>query len=351
MAERALVTGVPGWLGTRLARALRDGIPRVGRAKELPPAAHVRALSLPETLETATNALEGVEVVSGDLRDPASLRALLDGAEGATLYHAAGVIHPKRAVRELFAVNVAGTRNLLEAARAAGVRRLVFVSSNSPAGVRRDPDAVFREGDPDHPHMMYGRSKQRAEALVREAGARGDLETVIVRAPWFYGPGQPARQTLFFAMIRDGVVPVVGSGENRRSMAYIGNLCQGLLLAGRVSAAAGQTYWIADQRPYTMNEVVDTVERLLETEFATPVAHKRRRLPGFTAEVALGVDWTLQHLGLYHQKIHVLSEMNKTIACSVERAQRELGYAPTVELEEGMRRSLAWVMSRGGLPT
>ncbi len=55
----------------------------------------------------------------------------------------------------------------------------------------------------------------------------------------------------------------------------------------------------------------------------------------------------IQRLGLYQQKIHVLSEMNKNIACSVEKAQRELGYAPTVELEEGMRRSLAWCQAHG----
>jgi nucleoside-diphosphate-sugar epimerase len=58
-------------------------------------------------------------------------------------------------------------------------------------------------------------------------------------------------------------------------------------------------------------------------------------------------DATLQALGLYHQKIHVLSEMNKTIACSVARAEAELGYKPAVALEEGMRRSLAWCVSQG----
>jgi nucleoside-diphosphate-sugar epimerase len=52
-------------------------------------------------------------------------------------------------------------------------------------------------------------------------------------------------------------------------------------------------------------------------------------------------------MGLYHQKIHVLSEMNKTIACSIDKARRELGYAPVVELEEGMRRSLAWCLAEG----
>jgi nucleoside-diphosphate-sugar epimerase len=71
------------------------------------------------------------------------------------------------------------------------------------------------------------------------------------------------------------------------------------------------------------------------------------KLPGFASEVALAMDFMLQSLGLYHQKIHVLSEMNKTIACSVARAENELGYQPTVELEEGMRRSLQWCEAQG----
>jgi nucleoside-diphosphate-sugar epimerase len=77
------------------------------------------------------------------------------------------------------------------------------------------------------------------------------------------------------------------------------------------------------------------------------VTHKRMRLPGIAAEVALAVDASLQSLGLYQQKIHVLSEMNKTIACSIQKARTELGYDPKIALEEGMRRSIAWVLKEG----
>ena len=148
-------------------------------------------------------------------------------------------------------------------------------------------------------------------------------------------------------MVRDGKGPIVGSGENLRSMSYTDNLCQGLLLAALSEKAKSQIYWMADRRPYSMNEIIDTIERLLETEFGQKCAHKRMRLPGMASDVALAVDASLQKLGLYHQKIHVLSEMNKTIACSVARAERELGYRPTVALEEGMRRSMKWCISQG----
>jgi len=204
---------------------------------------------------------------------------------------------------------------------------------------------LFDELSPFNPYMNYGRSKMEMELAVRERANK--IESVLIRAPWFYGPNQPPRQTLFFQMIRDGKAPIVGNGSNLRSMAYVDNLCQGLILAAIRECAADQVYWIADRRPYSMNEIVDTIERLLEKEFDHTCKHKRMKLPGFASEVAWLADKTLQTLGIYHQKIHVLSEMNKTIACSVARAERELGYQPGIALEEGMRRSLQWGRENG----
>ena len=148
-------------------------------------------------------------------------------------------------------------------------------------------------------------------------------------------------------MIKSGVAPIVGDGENMRSITYIDNLCQAILLSTHCPIANGKTYWVADSQPYSMNAIIDTVERLMEDEFGLMVAHKRLRLPSVAGEVAYLFDKLIQGVGLYHQKIHVLSEMNKTIACSIEKARCELGYAPTVELEEGMRRSLAWCVEQG----
>jgi nucleoside-diphosphate-sugar epimerase len=288
-----------------------------------------------------------LDVVTGDVRSPEDLGRFLAGGAGGTVFHLAGVIHPTRGVKELYEVNAVGTRSLLAAAEAAGVRRFVHMSSNSPLGCNPRPDHVFDEQAPFNPYMHYGKSKMQGELAVNEAAARGKLETVIVRSPWFYGPNQPERQSLFFLMIRQGKFPLVGGGDNRRSMAYIDNIVQGLLLAERVERAKGRTYWIADRRPYSMNEILSTVEDVMEKDFGVAPARKRVRLPGVASQVAQLADASLQAAGLYHQKIHVLSEMNKTIACTVARAEAELGYQPSVDLAEGMRRSMAWMRERG----
>jgi nucleoside-diphosphate-sugar epimerase len=345
--DLALVTGFPGWLGNRLVHYLHERHPDLPQDGAAPAFSRVRALVLPGT-DTARvrDRYPDLELVVGDVRDPAAVGRFCAGAEGATVFHLAGIIHPNR-VRELFEINTEGTRHLLAAAAAAGLRRVVATSSNSPAGVSRDPSTLFDESSPYRPYMGYGRSKKLMEDDLNAAHASGVFEAVILRPCWFYGPDQPPRQSTFFKMIRQGKAPVVGDGEARRSMSYVDNTSLGLLLAAATERAAGQTYWIADERPYSMNEVIDTVEELLESDFGMPVEHDRMRLPSVASEVALAVDAALQRGGVYHQKIHVLSEMNKTIACSVEKARAELGYRPGIELREGMRRSIAWCLENG----
>ena len=335
-----VVTGAAGWLGRTVVRAAREGLADCEDLRAPPFAGlPIRASDI------AASGNGDDEFVRADLRNKDDCRKLFDGvAEGALVLHCAGLIHPRRFASELFEVNFRGAQNLFAAAREAKAGRVVALSSNSPCGVNKNNRERFDETSPYRPYMKYGKSKMRMELHIREQSAP---QWTLIRAPWFYGPNQPPRQTLFFQMIKNGGAPIVGGGENLRSMAYTENLAQGVLRAALSENAAGQIYWIADAEPYTMNQVVDTVERLLETEFDIPCRRKRLRLPGLAAEVALLCDYILQSANLYHQKIHVLSEMNKTIACDISKARRELNYAPAVSLEEGMRRSIADLIKRG----
>jgi nucleoside-diphosphate-sugar epimerase len=336
---QAIVTGGSGWLGKRLVKALLEGIPDAPNAK--PPAVREVVALARTPSEMKLLAQLGARPVRGDLTDASALAALFLGDEERIVFHCAGLIHPTRFTREFDDVNVGGTRNLLAAAK--GATRFVHISSNSPCGVNKSPSETFDESAPIAPYMAYGRTKAEAERLVRASG----LPFVILRPPWFYGPGQPPRQSLFFRMIRDGKAPIVGSGENRRSMAYTDDIAQACLLAATHPQAPGETFWIADARPYTMNEIISTIEMVLERDFAIAVKHGRMKLPGFVGDVAMIVDGALQAAGFYHQKIHVLGEMNKTIACSIDRARSVLGYEPKVGLVEGMRRSVQALLDDG----
>jgi nucleoside-diphosphate-sugar epimerase len=185
------------------------------------------------------------------------------------------------------------------------------------------------------------------DALIQSLKYGGNLATVSVRAPWFYGPYQPARQSRFFRAIRRGRFPLVGDGSQRRSMAYTGNLVQGLLRAEIADKAPGNAYWVADAEPYELREILATVRRALEAEGLPTSGPAGLRLPRLGARVAERADTLLQKRGRYVQPLHVLGELNHTIACDISRARDELGYAPTVALEEGMRYSVRWCLEHG----
>lgn len=344
-APDILVTGATGWLGRRLCEILARGEAELGDLA--PGGAGLRCL-VPAADDARGLADLGAEIVRGDVRDSEACQAFAAGAEGAVLIHLAGIIHPRR-VAEFDAVNHVGTLNVFEAARKAGLKRAVIMSSNSPIGVNPSPDHLFTEESPYNPYMGYGRSKRRMEEAVLAAADKSGTELAIVRAPWFYGPYQPPRQTQFFAMVKAGRFPICGPGTNRRSMSYVDNLAQGLLLAAREEKAAGEIFWIADARPYAMNEIIDTVRAVLSEDFSIPCAPKTVRVPGIVADLAEIADAGLQAVGLYQQQIHVLSEMNKTIACDISKARRVLGFAPRIELREGMRRSVDWLLKQGAV--
>lgn len=339
-----LVTGAPGWLGTRFIEVLRDGLP------ELPVTdreRRIRCLVLPGTSESALAGFPpGVELVAGDVRDPRALREFFRGAGGATLFHLCGVVSPRR-TRDFHEVNAEGTRNVLDAAANAGVGRAIAISSNTVAGPNPRPGHLFDEQAPQNPQLPYSRSKALMEDLVNEAFAAGRLETVIIRPCRFHGPRQPAARTRFYRMIRQGRMPLVGGGRARWSLSYIDDICQALLLAERAPGAAGRTYWIADRRPSTVREIVDTVKSLLEAEFGLPVSRRQIRLPAAIGRIAAAADGLIQRSGLTPLHLHALGHLQVSSACSIARAESELGYDPKIGLEEGTRRSIRWCLDNG----
>jgi nucleoside-diphosphate-sugar epimerase len=343
-APVSLVTGAPGWLGSRLLEVFRDGLP------ELPSPdgnRRVRCLVLPGTPAPALVGIPAdVELVEGDVRDPGSLQDFFRGAGGATVFHLCGVVSPRRA-RDFYDIHVEGTRNVLNAATNAGAGRVIAISSNMVAGPNPHPEHLFDEQSPRKPTLPYGKSKVLMEDAVNEAFAAGRLATVILRPCRFYGPRQPSARTRLYRMIRQGRMPILGKGDSLWSMSYVDNTCQALLLAERSEVAAGKTYWVADRRPYTVREIADTVETLLERDFGIPVSHRRRRLPVVAGRVAAATDVLLQRFGVIEERLHALGHLQESGACSIAAARRDLGYDPKIELEEGTRRSIRWCLDNG----
>ncbi len=322
---KVLVTGVTGFTGGHLARALR------ARGYQ------VRGLVRPASLESpAARALaaDGVDIASGDLKDAAAVARAMAGIDVA--YHVAATYRepgqPDRAYRD---VNVGGARHVLEGAGAAGVRRVVHCSTGGVHGHIEHPpgteDAPLRPGD------IYQETKLEAEHVVRDIGASGRLETVIARPIGIYGPGDTRFLKMFRGIAR-GRFPILGSGEVFYHLTYIDDLVEGFRLCGEVPGAAGRTYILAGPRYTTLNELAALIASALD------VRPPWLRLPvwpfwlaGAACEavcVPLRIDPPL-----YRRRVDFYT---KSRAFDTTRARTELGYAPQIDLEDGVRRTIAW---------
>jgi len=296
-----LVTGAAGFLGRYLVRGLL--------ARGCP----VRALDL----RVPPDAEPEAEWRVGDVRDAGAVREACEGVE--VVHHLAALIPQRRATPETMrAVNVGGTENVLDAARAAGVRRVVFLSSVEVYGVPRVVPCP--EDGPLAPLGEYGRNKVAAEALCREAAAQG-LEVVILRPPTIVGPGldEPFLVGLM-AAIRDGKpVTLLGDGRNRFQFVHAEDVVAACLPAADHPDAPGGTFNIGSGDVPPIREMVEAViARVGSTS-------RIQTVPVWLARLAVAV---LHPLGKAPLEPEHLPIAVADYVFDIGRARRVLGWEP-----------------------
>jgi nucleoside-diphosphate-sugar epimerase len=244
---RALVTGAEGFVGSPLCLALEQSGVHVRKGVRGPgvPAGDACALGDLEALPDWASAVQGMDVV---IHLAARVHVMRDFApDPLALYRT---------------VNVDATTGLARAAAAAGVRRLVFMSSVKVNGERSLGPAIT-ELDPPAPADPYGVSKLEAELQLREIGAATGIDVVIVRSPLVYGPGVRGNfLTLLRAVDRERLLPL-GAIENRRSLIGLTNLVSALTLCATHAAAAGELFLVSDGPAISVPDLVRATARAL----------------------------------------------------------------------------------------
>ena len=327
---KVLVTGATGFTGGHLATTLaRRGY-------------QVKALVRPRSLErfaTTSAAAAGVEAIPGDLGDRASVDRATAGTD--VVYHIAATYReagqPDSAYR---AVNVEGTRNVLEAALAAGARRVVHCSTGGVHGHIANPPAT--EDAPFNPGDVYQDTKLEAEKLAREFGRTRGLDVVVGRPIGIYGPGD-TRFLKMFRGLKRGRFPLLGSGKVFYHLTFIDDLVEGFRLCGEVPAAAGRTYILGGPRYTTLEELI----RLIAAQLQVPPPRVRWPVwPVWTAGLLCELVCVPLRIEppLYRRRVDFFT---KSRAFDTTRARTELGFHPTVDLEEGIRRTAEWYRGEG----
>tara|TARA_B100001093_G_scaffold518980_1_gene605855 strand:- start:223 stop:1266 length:1044 start_codon:yes stop_codon:yes gene_type:complete len=332
--KQVYITGGSGWLGKSLLYTLLHGDELVLREFE-PISSEIFLLELNRNNYSKKSK---IKIIEGDIRSSEDCDRFMRNNTDGILFHCAGIIHPGK-VSDFYEINYNGTKNLVNSAIKNKIKKIVVVSSNSPVGCNKTNDYLFTEKSPYNPYMNYGNSKKLMEEFLLKKIKKG-VDITIIRPPWFYGENMPQRQLTFYKMVKNGRFPIIGDGTNIRSKANVKNIVQGLLLSAMLKKSMGQIYWIADEKPYSMNEIVNTIVDVLENEFQLKCKINKISLPFFIGQFFQFADYLLQKIGFYSQKIHVASELNKNIACSIEKAKRDLGYNPKISLYDGIKHSL-----------
>ncbi len=318
---RVFVTGGSGFTGGALCAHLKN------RGHEV--TALVRSSSDTSFLRSV-----GARLIPGDLRDPASLRSGMQGAE-VVFNIAAAFREAKLSDAQYRDVNVTGTRNVVEAAHAAGVRRVVHCST---IGVHGDTGKTpaheeTRFAPPDY----YCQTKVEGELLARELFDKLNLEGSVFRPLGIYGP-RDTRFLKLFRGLKRGRFVMIGDGSTLYHMTYIDDLCAGIELCATRPDAVGEVFILGGDHHVTLNELVAATAR------AVGSSGPRMRVPMWPVMTAAHVCETLcRPLGieppLYPRRVEFFS---KDRAADISKARRVLGYSPRIDLDEGARRTARW---------
>lgn len=324
---RILVTGGTGFTGKALVRRLLE----LGH--------EVVALDYKEGIRTAEIRDWGGEVVLGSVTDPGVVRSAVRGVE--VVHHLAAAFREMNVPdRHYYEVNVSGTRNVLEAALEAGVRKLVNCSTCGVHGNVDHPPAD--ETAPIRPADYYQRTKYEAELIVRGFCDRG-LPTVTLRPAAIYGPGDPERFGMIFRRVSRGTFPMFGSGKTLYHPLYIDSLVDAFLLAMEDGKGVGESYLIADERYLEIEDLVRRVARTLGVEVKIP------HYPVLPVVLAGHLcEWVCKPFGvtppLFPRRVDWFRQNR---AFRIDKAKRELGVQPRVDIDEGLRRTAEWYASEG----
>lgn len=319
--ERILITGATGFTGGHLCERLsREGH-------------QVRALVRDQS-RCSELSRWGVETVTGDLRDPESLKGAAKGIDA--VYHIAALFRPENVSRkEMWENNVQGTKNMLDAAVNAGVQRFIHCSTIGVHGDIKNPPA--NEETAYGPGDYYQESKTAGEKIALQYMRDAKLPIVIFRPGGIYGP----RDLRFLKLIRPikaGRFIMLGSGEVVYQMIYIDDLVDGILLCGTREEAIGKVYILTGGEPTTLNQLVRVIAEALGVRPpwlrfpVTPVY-----IAGFLCELLfkpLGINPPL-----YRRRVDFF---RKTRCFDISKAKSELGFCPKTDLKTGIKLTADW---------
>ena len=318
-----LVTGGTGLLGSHIVEQLvRAG----GR---------VRALVRPGS-DVGFLRSQGVELVQGDLTDPASLDRACAGAD--RVYHAAAKVGDWGPWSQFVRISIEGTRNLIESAASANIKRFVHISSISAYGHPDGNGLVLDETAPLghrlHRWSYYSRAKVEAEELVWAAHQAGRLVVTVIRPSWLYGPRDRATMGRLIASIRRRKAKLIGRGDNRLNVVHASNVAEAAILAGESDAAIGQAYNCSSDGVLTQEQYFNRVAAALgEPPVTRRVRFRVAKMAALLFECVGHAFRTTRPPLVTRYSVWLIG---RRCFFDCTKAREQLGWQSTISYEEGI---------------
>lgn len=323
-----VVTGATGYIGSRLIERLLET-----------PGTQVRAFVRDPSKAEALRQM-GAEIAVGDLTDPDSVLAAVRGAS--RIYHAGACVDEQAPRDELWAVNVDGTRNLVEAAFTAGSPRLIHLSSCAVYGSAQllaiDEETPIRTGA-----SPYHDSKVGAEEVVWAAQSQG-LPITLARPSQVYGPGSPNFTIRPIEAIQSGKMILIDGGRHWCKPVYIDNLLDGLLILGDHPRALGQAFNLVDGYAVPWRLFFGAYAHMLGRHQLPSVPFPLAWLAAWAEEISASIRGKRPALTR-----RTVTSLRSTNTFSNLKARQLLGWAPRIGFEEGMQRTQRWLADSGYL--
>lgn len=323
-----LVTGGTGFTGSHLVRRLLTG------------GHDVRVLDTSPGLFADELTALGAQLTLGSVTDEAVVDRVTAGAE--RVFHVAAVFRQVNLADSVYhRVNAVGTRIVGEAALRHGVESFVYCSTQGVHGNVASPPGD--ESSPIAPEDYYQQTKYEGEQEIAALAARG-LPATTLRPMAIYGPGDPARFLFLFRAVRGGRFLMFGAGRTLYHPLYIDNLVDAFLSASE-RPGTGETYLIGDARYYSLNDLVRAVAASMDREVR--ILH----LPFAPLWAAAAACETVcRPLGIEPPLFRRRADwFRQNRAFRIDKARRELGYEPAVDLPTGLRRTATWYRDHGYL--
>jgi nucleoside-diphosphate-sugar epimerase len=321
--RRIAITGAGGFIGGALARRLvGDGMAVVGVDADRGAAAALEAL--------------GAEFRHADVTNAAAVFGAVAGVDA--VVHAAARVGEHGTMAQFVAVNVRGTRNVLDAAAAMGVGRVVVLGSVAGWGYERNADIASEDAPPHPTGLPYADTKGAAETLALRRGA------TVIRPGDVYGPGSGPWTVRPVRLMAQGRFVLPGRGEGLLTPVYVDDLVDAIARALESPAAAGRAYTVWDGSSVTAREFFAYYGRMLGRPVRTA---PRPVVTGAGALMELAARLTGREPELGRDAVAYVS---RRAVFPNTRAREELGWTPSVTLAEGMARTEAWLRDEGQLP-